>query len=106
MIKGLQVTGQSLSIEILRPCLIAFAEQYKSKFGDIPEGQNMRMSRNILVDMICCARDKAEKMLRSAAIEKGASPARLQAKDECPSHPYIDPDEEFVYQPAIWEPPS
>lgn len=100
------MTGQSLSIDILQPYLVAFAEQYKSKFGDDGGVRNNSMSRNVLVDMICCARDKAEAMLRSAALERGASRARLTARGECPSHPYFDPNEEIVYQPAIWERPG
>lgn len=106
MAKGLQLTGQSLNIDILPYFLVAFAKQYDSKFGTGPEGQKSHISLNVLVDMICSARDKAEEMLRLRAIERGADLVRLEAGGECPSHPYIDPDEEVVHQPAIWESPK
>lgn len=106
MVKGLQITGQSLSIDVLPHFLIAFAKQYESKFRTDPHGQKSRISRNVLVDLTCSARDKAEEALRLIAIENGADRARLEAEGECPSHPYIDPDEEAVYQPAIWESPG
>ncbi|KAJ4397715.1 hypothetical protein N0V93_001950 [Gnomoniopsis smithogilvyi] len=103
IVKGLQMTGQSLRIDILHPYLIAFAELYEAKF---PAGQNNRMLRDELVDMICCARDKAEEMLRLAAIERGSNRASLRAEGDCPSHPYYDPNEVFVSQPTIWERPE
>lgn len=106
MTKGLQTTGQSIGIELLRPYLIAFAAQYQSNFGDVPAGRINRMSRNVLVDMICRARDEAEEMLRLEAIENGADLASLEADGECPSHPYFNPDEEMVYQPSVWERPG
>lgn len=105
MAKGLQLTGQSLNINILRHFLVAFAKQYNAKFGTGLEGQKSHISLNVLVDMICSARDKAEEMFRLRAIKKGADRVRLEADGECPSHPYIDPDE-VIHQPAIWEVPE
>lgn len=104
MIKGLQITGQSLSIDLLCPCIVAFVEKYKSVFGDNAQGQTS-MSRNALVDMICLARDESEEIVRFAATENGADRARLDTEGGCPSHPYFDPDEEVVYHPATWERP-
>lgn len=106
MIKTLQITGQSISIDILPHFLIAFAKQFDSKVETGPQGQKSLISRDVLVDMICSARDKAEETHRLRAIEKGADRARLGAEGECPSHPYIDADEEAVYSPAIWESPE
>ncbi|KAJ4414366.1 hypothetical protein N0V82_007974 [Gnomoniopsis sp. IMI 355080] len=103
MVKGLQMTGQSLSIDILRPYLIAFADQYQTKCGSVSQGRIDRMSRNVLVDMICCARDRAEETLRQADIERSADSA---TQGDCPSHPYFDPSEEVVYRPAVWERPN
>lgn len=106
MVKGLQMTGQSISMDVLPHFLVAFAKQYESTFGAGPRGQKSRISKNVLVDMICSARDEAEKALKLLAIEQGADPARLEAEGECPSHPYLDPDAEVIYQPHIWDPPE
>lgn len=100
------MTGQSISIDVLPHLLVAFAKQYESKFGTGPQGQKSHISKNVLVDMICSARDNAEEALRQVAIEKGAGRARLDAEGECPSHPYTDSDEEVIYQPHIWERPE
>lgn len=75
MSRALQITGQSIDIELVRPCLVAFGKQFASRFG---EAAQERISRDTLVDMICRARDEAEQVLRVEALgghegERGGS---------------------------------
>lgn len=102
MIRGLQITGQSIDIELLRPSLIAFSKQFASQFGNASQ---QRVSKDTLVNMICCARDDAEEMLRTEAISNGMDARAVREGQECPSHPYMDPEQKQVWAGYVWEAP-
>lgn len=94
MIRGLQITGQTIDIELLLPFLIVFNEQFAAKFGD--HTQTSRIPKKVLVNMICRSRDAAEEVLRIEAAANGDEPRGA-------SHPYMDPREKMVWQTAVWE---
>lgn len=63
MICGLRVIGQSIDMTLIEPCVISFSRLYKKKFGKIANHQK-NMEDGVLIDMICQARDDAEKMVK------------------------------------------
>lgn len=67
MIRGLQETGQSVDIELLRPLVIAYSDIFHQKFKGRSKNR-VRMTQEDRVTLICRARDEAEVLLR---VEKG-----------------------------------
>ncbi|KAL1873499.1 hypothetical protein Daus18300_003862 [Diaporthe australafricana] len=63
MICGLRVTGQSIDITLIEPCVISFSRLYKKKFGKTANHQK-DIEDSVLIDMICQARDDAEKVVK------------------------------------------
>ncbi|KAK2597288.1 hypothetical protein N8I77_013148 [Diaporthe amygdali] len=82
MISGLRATGQSVDINLIEPCVICFSRLYKQKYGETSNHQ-VNMKKGVLVDMICQARDDAEKMVKR-------SPSNSNRKVWAP-HLWIDP---------------
>lgn len=107
MRKGLRIIGQTLSIDMLRHCLVAFAEQYSTELGDdapVDGEPPMNIPRRMLVDMIIMARDKAEEMIREEAGERAAGGVGGDGACDCPSHPYVsrDDDEVVLWKEVEW----
>lgn len=67
MVHGLRVTGQSIEIGLIEPCIQSYSRIYKQKFGD---SRPAKMAKGDLIDMICQARDDAEKMHKKAPLNK------------------------------------
>lgn len=67
MVLGLHETGQSIEIGLIEPCIKSYSRLYKQKFGD---NHPIAMAKGDLIDMICQARDDAEKMLKKAPLNK------------------------------------
>ncbi|KAI3394592.1 hypothetical protein diail_2515 [Diaporthe ilicicola] len=68
MIYGLNITGQSLGISLIEPFIISFSRLYKKNFRETANHQS-KMEKGVLIDMICQARDDAEKMMKNAPFE-------------------------------------
>lgn len=62
MVSGLHITGQSIDIGLIAPCLESFSRLYKQKFGDTAN-HPAKMTKGDLIDMICQARGDAEMMV-------------------------------------------
>ncbi|KUI59653.1 hypothetical protein VP1G_06924 [Cytospora mali] len=62
MIRGLQITKQSIDIELLPYYLICFSGLFNNQFKDTPNDK-VRFRRCEITEMICQARDDAEKMM-------------------------------------------
>lgn len=82
MISGLRLTGQSIDISLIEPCVTSFSRLYKHKFGET-DNHPTEMAKRELIDMICQARDDAEKMARKV-------PSNLEPKVWVP-HVWVDP---------------
>ena len=63
MIRGLQLTGQSVNVEILPFYLKSFSELYRAKFKD-NSNHHARLRTSSLTDMICQALDDAEAAMK------------------------------------------
>ncbi|KUI70794.1 hypothetical protein VM1G_06492 [Cytospora mali] len=62
MTRGLQITRQSIDMELLPYYLICFSDLFNNQFKDTPN-EKIRFRRCEITDMICQARDDAEKMM-------------------------------------------
>lgn len=82
VIRGLQLTGQSIDIQLLPFYFESFSALFKAKFKDTSNHQ-ARLRENDLADMICQARDDAEKMWKKKIFTN-----RESGGLNCPSHPY------------------
>lgn len=71
MISGLRLTGQSIDIGLVEPCVEAFSRIFKQKFGDTAN-HSPRIAKSDLIDMICQARDDAEKMVKNTPLSLGS----------------------------------
>ncbi|KAK7738352.1 hypothetical protein SLS53_006163 [Cytospora paraplurivora] len=101
MIRGLQITGQSIDIDLLPACLISFSELFNNKFkleGTL--NHPVRLRTGELADMICQARDDAEKMMDIESCDDKESDDLI----ECPSHPYMD-DMKKIWKAHVWSDP-
>ncbi|ROV99637.1 hypothetical protein VSDG_03075 [Cytospora chrysosperma] len=98
VIRGLQLTGQSVDIELLPAYLTSFSALFKAKFGDTANHQ-ARLQENDIVDMTCQARDDAEKMW----VEKITS-NKNSGGVKCPSHPYNN-DMGKIWKAIDWSDP-
>jgi hypothetical protein len=98
VIRGLQLTGQSVDIELLPDYLTSFSTLFKAKFGDTANHQ-ARLQENEIVDMICQAREDAEKMW----VQK-VTPNKNSGGVKCPSHPYIN-DMGKIWKAIDWSDP-
>lgn len=63
MVSGLRLTGQSIDIGLIEPCIKSFSRLYKQKFGETAN-HPPAIAQGDLIDMICRARDDAEKMIK------------------------------------------
>lgn len=82
MVSGLHITGQSISIGLIEPCVKSFSRLYKQKFGETAN-HPPAMAKRDLMDMICQARDDAEQMIKK-------TPLNLEPKVWVP-HLWSDP---------------
>lgn len=82
MVSGLRLTGQSIDIGLIEPCIKSFSRLYKQKFGETANHPTA-MKRDDLVTMILQARDDAEK-----AVKK--TPLHSESKVWVP-HWWLDP---------------
>lgn len=82
MISGLRLTGQSIDITLIEPCVKSFSRLYKQKFGETANHPSELM-RGELIDMTCQARDDAEKMVKKI-------PLNSESKVRVP-HLWVDP---------------
>lgn len=98
MSRALQLTGQSLDIALVRPCLVAFGERFAARYGAGPP--QARVSRDVLVDMICQARDEAEQMLRVEALGRGGG-----RRGPC-SRAELEEEMTEFWTPHVWESPD
>ncbi|ROW11807.1 hypothetical protein VPNG_05031 [Cytospora leucostoma] len=99
MIRGLQLTGQSIDIELIPACLVSFSELFNNKFKGVASHQ-VRFRTGELTDMICQARDDAEKMTDMESSDGKGSDDLI----ECPSHPYMD-DMDKIWKAHLWSDP-
>lgn len=99
MIRGLQLTGQSIDIELLPPCLISFSALFRDKFKGKPSHE-VRFRATAITDMICQARNDAEKMveLELEDSQKKSAPRKYS------SHPYTD-EAEKIWKGFGWSDP-
>lgn len=98
VVRGLQLTGQSIDIELLPLYLGAFSALFRAKFGDTANHQ-ARLVVDDLVDMTCQARDDAERIL-----EKETSQCKQPGALRCPSHPYVE-DVAKIWKAFDWTDP-
>lgn len=99
MIRGLQLTGQSIDIDLMPACLVSFSELFNNKFKGIANHQ-VRFRTGELTDMICQARDDAEKMTDMVPSSDKESDDLI----ECPSHPYMDVMDK-IWKAHLWSDP-
>lgn len=106
MSRALQLTGQSLDIELLRPCLVAFAEDFAARFGE--DARQVRVSQEVLVDMICQARDEAEEMLKVEIFGAGGQGEMSGGTRSSSHHAEREEVEETrrSWRPHIWGSPD
>ncbi|KKY31348.1 hypothetical protein UCDDA912_g08692 [Diaporthe ampelina] len=79
MISGLRLTGQSIDIGLVEPCVEAFSRIFKQKFGDTAN-HSPRIAKSDLIDMICQARDDAEKMVKNTPLSLGSQTVHAKTK--------------------------
>ena len=63
MVSGLRITGQSIGIGLIEPCIRSFSRLYIQKFGETAN-HPANIAKGDLLDMICQARDDAEKAVK------------------------------------------
>lgn len=71
MVSGLRLTGQSIDIGLIEPCIESFSRIYKQKFGDTAN-HPPKIAQGDLIDMILQARDDAEKMVKNIPLNSGS----------------------------------
>ncbi|KAG6368341.1 hypothetical protein INS49_002546 [Diaporthe citri] len=67
MISGLRLTGQSIDIGLIEPCIKSFSRLYVQKFGETANHPTT-MAKADLLNMICQARDDAETMVKKTPL--------------------------------------
>ncbi|KAK7718660.1 hypothetical protein SLS64_002620 [Diaporthe eres] len=82
MISGLRFTGQSIDISLIEPCIKSFSRLYIQKFGETAN-HPATMEKGELLDMVCQARDDAEKMVKETSLNS-------ESKVWVPHH-WVDP---------------
>lgn len=97
MLKGLRLTGSSISLPLIRAYLVAFTLEVRGEIGDkVPGRREFTIDR--LVDMICAARDHAEAIVchadggsSSSAAENGEAFPHADENGEVWAHmPWTD----------------
>lgn len=82
MVLGLRLTGQSIDIGLIEPCIKSFSRLYIQKFGETANHPT-KIANGDLIDMICRARDDAENMVKK-------TPLNSKSKVWVP-HDWVDP---------------
>lgn len=94
MLQGLQITGQSIDMQLVRPYTIAFSQRLKDFLGGSTRKHVSRIGRDKLVDMVVQARNDAEEALLE---EAGGFATGPDLKDG---------EEKSEWTPHAWEAPS